>query len=63
MKESDWRIFNKIKDKATEKFCTDALNQFREAMNNESSLKPCFELIFDLSLPSAVFFYHFASNS
>ncbi|MFT7373369.1 MAG: hypothetical protein ACI9T9_002069 [Oleiphilaceae bacterium] len=37
MKESDWKIFKEIKDKAIAKFCTDALNEFREAMDNEKS--------------------------
>jgi len=37
MKESDWKIFKEIKDRAIAKFCTSALNEFREAMDNEES--------------------------
>ncbi len=35
MKESDWKIFTEIKDKAIEKFCEIALDEFREAMDKE----------------------------
>lgn len=35
MKESDWKVFKEIKDKAIEKFCKIALSEFREAMDNE----------------------------
>lgn len=35
MKETDWKIFVKIKDKAIEKYCEIALIEFREAMDNE----------------------------
>ncbi len=35
MKESDWKIFKEIKDKAIEKFCEIALDEFRETMDKE----------------------------
>ena len=34
MKESDWKIFKQIKEKALEKFCQESLNEFEEAINN-----------------------------
>jgi hypothetical protein len=37
MKESDWKTFTKIKDKAIEKYCSMALDEFREAMDDEST--------------------------
>lgn len=36
MKESDWKIFKEIKEKARNKFCENALAEFREAMDNDS---------------------------
>lgn len=36
MKESDWKVFVEIKDKAIETFCELALNEFREAMEKEN---------------------------
>lgn len=35
MKESDWKIFKEIKEKAIERFCESALNEFREVMDKE----------------------------
>jgi hypothetical protein len=35
MKESDWKIFKKIKERAIDEFCTIALNEIREAAGNE----------------------------
>ncbi|MCW8930063.1 MAG: hypothetical protein OQL19_07505 [Gammaproteobacteria bacterium] len=35
MKESDWKIFKKIKDKAIEKYCTQSLNEFEEVIKNK----------------------------
>lgn len=35
MKESDWKVFKEIKDKAIERFCEIALDEFREAMDDE----------------------------
>lgn len=35
MKESDWKIFKEIKEKARNKFCEIALAEFREAMDNQ----------------------------
>jgi hypothetical protein len=37
MKESDWKKFKIIKEKALEKFCRIALDEFREAMDDESN--------------------------
>ena len=36
MKESDWKAFAIIKDKAIENFCQIALDEFREAMDDEN---------------------------
>ncbi len=36
MNESDWKKFKKVKDKALERFCSQALNDLREAMDKES---------------------------
>jgi hypothetical protein len=36
MKESDWKAFTNIKDKAIEKFCQISLDEFREAMDDEN---------------------------
>jgi hypothetical protein len=36
MKESDWKIFKKIKDKALDLFCEKALSEFREVINNDN---------------------------
>jgi hypothetical protein len=36
MKESDWKVFNQIKERATELFCTRALEEFAEVINNEN---------------------------
>ena len=33
MKESDWKVFKEIKSKAIDKFCADALNEYREKMD------------------------------
>ncbi|MGD8886480.1 MAG: hypothetical protein PVF34_12720 [Gammaproteobacteria bacterium] len=35
MKESDWKVFKKIKEKAIEEFCTRALAEFEEVINNK----------------------------
>lgn len=35
MKESDWKIFKKIKEKAIEQYCTQALIEFEEVIKNE----------------------------
>ena len=34
MKESDWKIFKKIKEEAIQKFCIQALKEFDEAIKN-----------------------------
>ncbi len=34
MKESDWKIFGKLKDKATERFCEIALKESQEVISN-----------------------------
>lgn len=36
MKESDWKIFKKIKEKAIELFCSNALTEFEEVINDKS---------------------------
>lgn len=36
MTEKDWKIFKKIKEQAIELFCRNSLNEFREAMEDES---------------------------
>src|SRR5690606_17062176 len=35
MKESDWKIFKRIKEKALEKYCSNALADFSRIINNE----------------------------
>ncbi|WP_119394669.1 hypothetical protein [Salinibius halmophilus] len=35
MKESDWKIFKQIKEKAIEKFCSQALKEFEEVITDE----------------------------
>lgn len=35
MKESDWKVFKEIKEKAIERFCEIALSEFREVLNDE----------------------------
>lgn len=35
MKESDWKKFKKIKELALERFCTDAMADFEEAIQKE----------------------------
>jgi len=35
MKESDWKIFKQIKEKAIEQFCTKALNEFEEVITDK----------------------------
>ncbi len=35
MKESDWKIFKQIKEKALEKYCLSAFVNFSEIINNE----------------------------
>ena len=37
MKESDWKIFKQIKEKAIERFCEMALSEFRECIDDDSS--------------------------
>ena len=37
MTENDWEIFKGIKEKAIELFCQQSLNEFREAMKDEST--------------------------
>lgn len=36
MKESDWKIFKQIKEKAIEQFCSKALEEFSEAIKDKS---------------------------
>jgi len=36
MKESDWKIFKKIKDKAIEIFCENTLAELRDVINDEN---------------------------
>jgi len=36
MKESDWKLFKEIKEIAIERFCTMALDEFRDVMDDES---------------------------
>ena len=35
MKESDWKIFKEIKEKAIERFCEISLSEFREILDDE----------------------------
>ena len=35
IKESDWKIFKKAKERALERFCADAMNDFEEAIGKE----------------------------
>jgi len=35
MKESDWKIFKKIKEKALESFCLQAFDRYSAVINNE----------------------------
>lgn len=35
MKESDWKIFKKIKERAIEKFCANALDNFSEIIKSD----------------------------
>ena len=35
MKESDWKIFTQIKERAVELFCSRALNEYEEIIKNE----------------------------
>jgi len=35
MKESDWKIFKQIKERAIDLFCNQALEEFEEVMQNE----------------------------
>ena len=35
MKESDWKKFKKIKERALERFCAEALAEFEEAIRQE----------------------------
>ena len=35
MKESDWKLFKQIREKALDQFCEIALNEFREFMDDE----------------------------
>ena len=35
MKESDWKIFKQIKERAIELFCSRALEEFEEVINNK----------------------------
>jgi len=37
MNESDWKVFKKIKEKALEKYCLDAMADFSEIIKNEKS--------------------------
>ncbi len=34
MKEPDWKLFNKIKEEAIDKFCCNALEEFNDVINN-----------------------------
>lgn len=36
MKESDWKVFKKIKEIAIERFCIRALQEFEEVINNKN---------------------------
>ena len=36
MKESDWKVFKQIKDKAIELFCSRALREFEAVITNEN---------------------------
>jgi len=36
VKESDWKVFTKIKDKAIEKFCSEALDESQEVISDQS---------------------------
>ncbi len=35
MNESDWKVFKKIKDKAIEQFCAQALHEFEEVISDK----------------------------
>ena len=36
MKESDWKVFKEIKEKAIERFCNISLDEFEEVINNNN---------------------------
>lgn len=36
MKESDWKLFKKVKENALERFCADALSDIKYAMEEET---------------------------
>ena len=36
MKESDWKIFKQIKEKAVEQFCQQSLDEFKEVINDKN---------------------------
>ena len=36
MKESDWKIFKQIKEKAVERFCIESLEEFKEVINDQT---------------------------
>ena len=36
IKESDWKIYKKIKEKAVDKFCQQALEDFQKIISNEA---------------------------
>ena len=38
MKESDWKIFRQIKEKALARYCEEALADFSKIINNDSSV-------------------------
>lgn len=49
MKESDWKIFKQIKDKAIELFCSRALEEFEEAIKDpETSAHERYLLLYRL---------------
>ena len=36
MKESDWKVFNEIKEKAIERFCQQCFDEFEEIINDKN---------------------------
>jgi len=48
MKESDWKIFKKIKEQAIDQFCKNALVEFNEVINNNETAQNRYLLLYKL---------------
>jgi len=48
MKESDWKIFKKIKEQAIDQFCKNALEEFNEVISNKESAQNRYLLLYKL---------------